>query len=157
MNSVRAKKRDGFVLIEVVIAMGISMIVLLAVGVVLAASHTRWNSAWSRVNLQRDASYVMLTLSHSVKEAVSATVENDGEAVRIYDTDGSWVRFTFESGTDTLKYETQGENAQTLIDGYVGDLEFDVEDNRVEIDLTLKRDDQEVHLDSTVQMRNYGL
>ena len=41
--------------------------------------------------------------------------------------------------------------------GYVESLKFNVTDNKVEIDLTLKKDDQEVYLDSTVQMRNYGL
>lgn len=144
-------------MIEVVIAMGISMIVLLAVGVVLAASHTRWNSAWDKVNLQQDASYVMLTLSHSIKEAASATVENNGKKIQVYDTDGNWVKFTFKNNTKTLNYKIEGQSTKTLIDGYVDDLRFDVEDSRVGIDLTLKKDDREVHLDSTVQMRNYGL
>ena len=157
MNAVRARKQDGFALIEVVIAMGISLIVLLAVGAVLAASHTRWNSTWSKVNLQQETSYVMLTLSHSIKKGASAREENNGQAIRIYDTDGSWVEYTFKSDADTLEYQIQDQSTQTLIDGYVEDLRFEVEDNKVGIDLTLKQGDQEVHLDSTVQMRNYGL
>jgi len=153
----RTKKKDGIVLIEVVIAMGISLIVLLAVGGVLAASHTRWNNAWDKVNLQQDASYAMLTLSHSIKEAASAAVENDGQALCIYGADGSWVRFTFDRDTNSLDYRIEGQSTQTLIDGRLEDLSFEVDDNRVGIDLTLKADNQEVHLDSTVQMRNYGL
>ena len=156
MNSVRAKK-GGFTLIEVVIAMAISLIVLLAVGAVLVASHTRWNDAWEKVNLQQDASFVILELSKSIKEAASVTVEGEGKEIQVYDADGSWVKYTFDSDTDTFQYQIQDQSAQILIDGYVENLEFNVVDNRVEIDLTLKKDDEEVHLDSTVQMRNYGL
>ena len=157
MNPVRAKKQNGFALIEVVIAMGISLIVLLAVGAVLASSHTRWNDTWGKVNLQQDASYVMHELSKTIKDAASATVENNGKKIQIYDTDGNWVKYIFKSNIDTLKYRIQGQSIQTLIDGYVEDLRFSVDDNKVGIDLTLKIDDEEVHLDSTVQMRNYGL
>jgi len=157
MNRARAKKQGGFSLIEVVLAMGISSIVLLAVGLVLAASQTRWNNTWGKVNLQQDGSYVMLELSHAIKEAVSATVEDGGQVIQIYDTDGHWVKYTFESETNTLKYKIEDQSTQTLIDGYVEDLSFTVENNKVGIDLILKEDGQEVHLDSTVQMRNYGL
>ena len=157
MKSARATKRDGFVLIEVVIAMGISLFVLLAVGGVLAASHTRWNNTWGKVNLQQDGSYVMHELSKTIKEAASATVEDDGKKIQIYDTDGNWMKYIFNQSNKQLRYKVQGQSTLTLIDGYVEDLRFDVEDNKVEIDLTLKIDGQEVHLDSTVQMRNYGL
>ena len=157
MKSARAKKRNGFALIEVVIAMAISLFILLAVGGVLAASHTRWNNAWGKVNLQQDGSYIMQSVTQSLKEAASAVVENNGKKITIYDTDGNWVRYIFKSNADQFKYEIQGESTQVLIDGYVEDLRFSVEDNKVGIDLELKIDDQEVHLDSTVQMRNYGL
>jgi Tfp pilus assembly protein PilW len=157
MKSVRAQKQDGFVLIEVVIAMGISLFVLLAVGGVLAASHTRWNNAWGKVNLQQDGSYVMHELSKTIKEAASATVENNGKKITIYDTNGNWVRYIFNRSNKQFRYRIQGQSTQILVDGTVEDLRFNVEDNKVEIDLTLKIDDQEVHLDSTVQMRNYGV
>lgn len=157
MKSVRAKRKDGFTLIEVVVAMGISLIVLLAVGAVLATSHTRWNNVWKKVNLQQNASYVMLKLSHSIKEATSATVGDNGKEIQINDTDGNWVKYTFDANANSFEYEVQGQSAVTLIDGYVENLGFTVEDNKVGINLTLKKSDQEVHLDTTVQMRNYGL
>jgi type II secretory pathway pseudopilin PulG len=157
MNPVRAKKQGGFALIEVIIAMGISLIVLLAVGGVLAASHTRWNNTWGKVNLQQDGSYIMLALSQAIKEAASATVEGNGKRIQVYDTDGNWVKYIFRPNDKQLRYRMEGQSAKILNDGYVEDLRFSVEDNKVGIDLTLKMDDQEVHLDSTVQMRNYGL
>ena len=157
MNRVRTKKQGGFTLIEVVVTIAISMIALLAVGVVLAASHTRWNNAWAKVNLQRDGSYIMLALSHAIKKASSATVADDGKTIQIHDTDGNWVEYTFKSNTDTLEYKVQGQSTQTLVDKYVEDMRFEVDNNKVLIDLTLKQNDKEVHLDSTIQMRNYGL
>ena len=153
----KAKSKKGFVLIEVVIAMSISLIVLLAVGAVLVANYTRWNTSWDKVNLQQDASYVMLTLSHAIKEAASAIVENNGKKIRVYDADGNWVSFTFQSNAKSLQYKEQGQSDQILIDGYMEDLSFNVQDNKVVIDLTLKKDSQEVQLDSTVYMRNYGI
>ena len=153
----KAKSKKGFMLIEVVIAMSISLIVILAVGVVLVANHTRWNNSWAKVNLQQYASYVMLTLSHTIKKAASTTVEDNGRQIKVYDADGNWVKFTFQSNAKSLEYQEQGQSTQILIDGYVENLSFEVQDNKVGIDLTLKRDDQEVQLDSTVYMRNYGL
>lgn len=157
MNRLRAKKQSGFSLIEVVIAMGISSVVLLAVGLVLAASQTRWNNTWGKVNLQQDGSYIMQSVTQSLKEATSAVVENNGKKITIYDTNGNWVRYIFKRNNKQLKYKIQGQSNKTLIDGYVEDLRFNVEDNKVEIELTLEKDDQEVCLDSTIQMRNYGL
>ena len=157
MNCMKARKLEGFVLIELILAMGLSLIVALALGAVMAANQTRWDNAWDKVNLQQDASSVMLTLSHSIKEATSATVENDGQAICTYDTGGTWVRFVFQPNTSSLTYQAQGQSTQTLIDGYVENMAFDVEDNKVGIDLVLQRDGREVQLSSTVQMRNYGL
>jgi Tfp pilus assembly protein PilW len=153
----RTKQQGGFSLIEVVIAMGMSSVVLLAVGVVLAAGQTRWSNAWGKVNLQQDGSYVMLELSHAIKEAASATVENNGKKITIYDTDGDWVRYIFKRNDKQLKYKIQGQSTVILIDGYVEDLRFNVEDNKVVIELSLEKEGQEVHLDSIIQMRNYGL
>ncbi|MBN2312668.1 MAG: hypothetical protein JXM79_01990 [Sedimentisphaerales bacterium] len=157
MNPVRAQKQGGFSLIEVVISIWMSMIVLLAVGVVLTATQTRWNNAWGKVCLQRDGSYVLLELSHAIKEAASATVGDDGKTIQIYDTDGNWVEYAFQSNTHTLEYNVQGQTTQTLIDGYVEDLTFEVENNKVGIGLTLKQNNKEAHFDSTIQIRNYGL
>jgi hypothetical protein len=109
------------------------------------------------VNLQQDGSYVMLELSHAIKEAASATVENNGKKITIYDTDGDWVRYIFKRNDKQLKYKIQGQSTVILIDGYVEDLRFNVEDNKVVIELSLEKEGQEVHLDSIIQMRNYGL
>lgn len=156
MNLMKAKKRKGFTLTEVVIAMGISTIVILAGGVVLVASHVRWNKAWDDVNLQRDASYTMLELTHSIRACAAATVESNGTAIRIYDRNGEWELFCLGSGADNIQHQIEGQNPRTIIDRNLESLQFDVESNRIIIDLKLKKDSQEINLVSTVLMRNYG-
>jgi prepilin-type N-terminal cleavage/methylation domain-containing protein len=156
MNSMKAKKRKGFTLMEVVTAMGISAIVILAGGAVLVASHTRWNKAWDDVNLQRDASYTMLELTRSIRACASATVEADGAAIRMYDRDGAWELFSLGTGADNIQFEIEGQSPRTIIDRNLEGLQFNIEGNRVTIDLKLKKDNQQINLVSTVLMRNYG-
>ncbi len=156
MNSMKAKKRKGFTLMEVVTAMGISTIVILAGGAVLVASHTRWNKAWDDVNLQRDASYTMLELTRSIRACASATVEADGAAIRMYDRDGAWELFSLGTGADNIQFEIEGQSPRTIIDRNLEGLQFNIEGNRVTIDLKLKKDNQQINLVSTVLMRNYG-
>jgi len=152
----KAKKRKGFTLMEVVTAMGISAIVILAGGAVLVASHTRWNKAWDDVNLQRDASYTMLELTRSIRACASATVEADGAAIRMYDRDGAWELFSLGTGADNIQFEIEGQSPRTIIDRNLEGLQFNIEGNRVTIDLKLKKDNQQINLVSTVLMRNYG-
>ena len=156
MNSMKAKKRKGFTLMEVVTAMGISTIVILAGGAVLVASHTRWNKAWDDVNLQRDASYTMLELTQSIRASAAATVESNGTAIRIYDRDGDWELFSLGSGSDNIHFEIEGQSPRTIIDRNLEGLQFSIYGNKVTIDLLLKKDNQQINLVSTVLMRNYG-
>ena len=156
MNSMKAKKRKGFTLMEVVTAMGISTIVILAGGAVLVASHIRWNKAWNDVNLQRDASYTMLELTNSIRACAAATVESNGTAIRIYDRDGDWELFSLGSGSDNIRYEIEGQSPRTIIDRNLEGLQFNIDSNKVTIDLKLKKGNQQINLVSTVLMRNYG-
>lgn len=156
MNSMKAKKRKGFTLMEVVTAMGISTIVILAGGAVLVASHTRWNKAWDDVNLQRDASYTMLELTQSIRASAAATVESNGTAIRIYDRDGNWELFSLGTGADNIQYEIEGQSPRTIIDRNLEGLQFSIDNNKVTIDLKLKKYNRQINLVSTVLMRNYG-
>ena len=173
MNSMKTKKQKGFTLIELLITVVITLIMVLGVGTVLVGGHTLWNKGLNNVNLQRDASYAMLLLRRPIKAATNAKVESNGTALRIYRKEGGWIRFSLVAGTDTpqggppgqgpiiggsngIQSKVQGQSPQTIIGNNVEDLEFNVEDNRVKIDLKLKKDNLRMHLVSTVLMRNYG-
>jgi prepilin-type N-terminal cleavage/methylation domain-containing protein len=153
-----AKKQKGFTMMELVITMCISSIVILAGGAVLATSHKQWNKALNEVNLQRDGSYIMLELSRSIRSGTSAAiVDADGEAIKIYDNEGDWKKISIGTGGNDIKCEIEGQTAQTIIDRDLEGLQFNIESNKVTIDLKLKKDNQQLHLVSTVVMRNYGV
>ena len=151
----KANVQKGLTLIEVLIAMVAGTIVVLAAGTALVSGHTFWNQSWEKANLQRDASYVMLRISHSIKAGKSAELESDGKAIKIY-RDAGWIRFFLDEGSGDLKCEIEGEEPQTVVKDNIEDLEFTVEANKIEIDLKLKKDNFQNHFISTVVMRNYG-
>lgn len=156
----KRKVRKGFTLIELTIAMFTGTIVIVAAGMILFFGQKTWNSTWDRANLQRDASYAMLSISRPIKAGTSAQVEGNGEGLRIYnDNEGSWKRFFVVTGASklTLKGEIVGGNSsETIIDDKVEALQFNVTGNTVSIELKLRENNLQTHFASTVMMRNYG-
>ena len=157
----KTKTQKGFTLVEVMVGTVAGAIVLLAAGTALVAGQTFWNKAWAKANLQRDASYAVLRISRSIRAGNSATVEDDGTALRIY-TEGGWIRFSAVPDTKGLRldYGNKGSETihsfETILNGNLEDLEFTVEANRVGIDLKVKKDNLQNDFLSTVMMRNYG-
>lgn len=153
----KAKGQKGLTLLEAMVAISIGAIVILAAGTVLVTGQTFWNRAWQEVNLQRDASYAMFRISSTAKAATSAKVEDDGKGLRIY-TESGWVRFFLAPGTKefNLKYEDGAASTETILNNSVGDLQFNVEGNKVTILLELKKGNLQTCLVSMVMMRNYG-
>ena len=149
----KPKSQKGLTLIELVIALVAGVVLVLAAGTILFIGQIFWNQAWKKVNLQRDASYAMLRMSHSIKAGTAAEVADDGKTVKIYRS-GDYIRFFWVEGTRDLKSQIEGE-PEILINDKVEDVQFNVEDNKVTIDLELKEDDAQTHFVSTVMMRNY--
>lgn len=151
----KTKRQKGFTLIEVTIGSVAGIIVILAAGTALVSGHMFWNKAWEKANLQRDASYAMLRISGPIKAGRSAELESDGKAIKIY-READWIRFFLEEGSSDLKCEIEGEEPQTVLNGKVEDVTFTLQGNLLGIDLKLKKDNFQIHLVSTVMMRNYG-
>jgi prepilin-type N-terminal cleavage/methylation domain-containing protein len=157
----KTKSQKGLTLIELVIAIVAGAIVVLAAGIVIVIGQTSWNETWKKVNLQRDASYAMLRMSQSIKAATSAAADVNGPVLNIKIKDpntGTIKTITFSYVADTNNLQCQiGGQPQTIINGEVKDLQFNVVgNNTVTIDLSLKKDDAQAHFKSTVMMRNYG-
>jgi prepilin-type N-terminal cleavage/methylation domain-containing protein len=157
MNPMKRKRQKGFTLIELVIAMFTSAIVIVAAGMILFFGQKTWNSTWDRANLQRDASYAMLRMTHDIQAGISAQVESNGEGLKIFKA-GDWVRYFVASEPSklALKSETEGGSSETIIEDNLEAVRFNVTGNTVAIDLKLKDDNLETHFASTVMMRNYG-
>ena len=153
----KTKTQKGFTLVEVMVGIIAGAIVLLAAGTALVAGQTFWSKAWAKANLQRDASYAMLRMSHSIRAGNSAQVEASGKGLKIFN-EGDWVRFFLSPATDkfTLKGENGETNFETILGDNVQDLQFNVTGNTVRIELKLSEDNLQTHFVSTVMIRNYG-
>jgi Tfp pilus assembly protein PilW len=149
----KTKSQKGLTLIELSIAIATSAIVVLATGIIIVLGQTSWNETWKKVNLQRDASYAMLRMSQSIKAATSAAADVNGPVLNI---DNGSITFSYVADTNDLQYQIQGQSPQTIIDGKMEGLQFNVQGNTVTIDLSLKEDDAQAHFVSTVMMRNSG-
>ena len=156
----KRKRQKGFTLIELLSATIISAIVIAAAGSVLFYGQRTWSNTWQRVNLQRDASYAMQRMTRPVKAGTSARVEDNGVGLRVYnDLKGVWRRFFVQTASDKLMLKTGivGANVtETVLDGKVEDLQFNVTGTTVTIELKLREGHLQTHLVSTVMMRNYG-
>jgi len=151
---IKPKSQKGFTLIELAIAIAAGVVLVLAAGTILFIGQIFWNQAWKKVNLQRDASYAMLRMSRSIKAGTAAEVADDGKTVIIYRS-GDYIRFFWVEGQRDLKSQIEGK-PEIILNDKVEDLRFNVEGNKVTIDLELKEDDAQTHFVSTVMMRNYG-
>ena len=157
----KRKVQKGFTLIELTIAMLTGAIVIVAAGMILFYGQKSWNSTWKRVNLQRDTSYAMQRISRPIKAGSSAQIEGNGVGIRVYnDIEGVWRRFFVQPAAQNLMLKTAivGESiSETILDGNVEDLQFNVTGTTVRIELKLREDNLQTHFVSTVMMRNYGL
>jgi len=151
----KTKVQKGFTLVGLMIGIVAGIIVLLAAGTILVTGQTFWNEAWEKASLQRDASYAMLRISHSIKAGRSARIEGDGKAIKIY-READWIRFFLDEGSNNLKCEIEGAEPQPIVNDNVEDLEFSIEANKIRISLKLKKGNLQNHLVSTVMVRNYG-
>ncbi len=152
----KTKSQKGFTLIELMVAIMVSAVVVLAAGIVIVIGQTSWNQIWKKVNLQRDASYAMLIMTRSIQAAKSAEKSSDGRVLYIPKQSDPNITFSYVADTNNLQCQIGGQT-QTIINGEVTNLQFNVVgNNTVTIDLSLKEDDAQAHFKSTVMMRNYG-
>ena len=150
----KTKRQKGFTLLELMMASVAATIVVVAAGTILFVGHTSWNKAWTKANLQRDASYAMLRMSRLIRAGASAQPDSDGKALTI-NTEAGQTRFFTVAEAEKLTLKAEAD-AVTSMNNKVQDLQFNVEGNKVTISLTLKEGDVQTHFVSTATMRNYG-
>jgi len=152
------KTRAGLTLIEIIVALAAAFIVLLATAIILIFGQKSLDHGWRQVNLQRDASYAMLKMKQSIRNAAKAELEEDGSVVKIYRNSG-WIKYKFVPGQKNLLCQLKGEQGQILLDGIVESVTFGIDPathNTVTVGLNLKKNDCQAQISSTIMMRNYG-
>jgi len=144
-------------LIELMVAIGVAGIVFLATALVLVFGQKSLNRGWQQANLQRDASYAMLKVKQLTRSGNRAEIDEDGQGVKIYHNTG-WVRFWFVPAHKDLRYQLEGEQEHTLLDGVVDAATFEVDSTThktVTVGFELEDGGCETRLSSTTFMRNY--
>ena len=152
----KTKSQKGLTIIELMIAAAAAAILILAAGMVIVTGQNSWNRTWRDVNLQRDAAYAMFLMTRSIQAAASAEKSADNKILYIPRQSDPNITFTYAADTNNLQCQVGG-LTQTIISGKVSSLQFGVAgNNKVTIDITLKKDGAQARLISTVMMRNYG-
>jgi type II secretory pathway component PulJ len=157
MQKIMIKKRAGLTLLEMMVALCIGLIVLMTIAIILLGGQRSMDRTLQQANLQRDASQTMLKMKHFIRTAASAEVNPDANELTIYYA-GGWAKFRFIRTQKDLRFQLEGEEEQTLLDGIVDSTAFEIDpanNKAVNVELQLQNGAGEIRLLSTTMMRNH--
>jgi hypothetical protein len=152
------KRRFGLTLVEMLVALAAACIVILATAIILVFGQQSYNRSWQQACLQRDTANAMLRIKQSIRNATSAQLDEDELGIKIFRPTG-WIRFRFEQEQNDLRYQLEGEEERTLLDGKVSEATFEIDatsHKTVTVGLELAQGYCTAKMMSTTLMRNYG-
>jgi prepilin-type N-terminal cleavage/methylation domain-containing protein len=177
------KNQEGFTLVELLIALVISLFVLAAVGSIYSYFLGIWDQANSSLELQRDGSFAIEEMAKKIRNGSEFTIDDYGTGtdnkiiivtnatstglIGFYqDTADDPVSLKNDNGTpydptdDVAIFPPKIKDAPLYPQYSVKKLEFkELDSSCVRIDLKLKcqrKDDEDIAIfTSTVQLRNY--
>jgi Tfp pilus assembly protein FimT len=158
MKILKSKNRPGLTLVELLVTILAAMIVILASAVILVFGQNSLDSEWQKVNFQREASFAMFRIKQAIRCASNAELEDDGNAIKIYNNSG-WIKYRFDPDQKNLLYQFEDEDEQILLEGVVESVTFEIDPvskNAVTFSIDLKNEDCQSSNSSKVMMRNYG-
>jgi len=144
-------KTSGFTLIELMIAIIVAGIGILAVGWILILNQSSWKEGNAKLELQRDTYLAMLKIEHELRPASFADV-TISDSTLVIDTNGK----KFFLGSDGLHFQKSSSNmTELVVEGHTG-TEFDVDTSNdlVNINFTLVRGNLESFITTSVMPRN---
>ena len=144
--------RKGFTLVEMMVAVIILSIFIVAVGMILTSSWGFWNDGWQQVILQRDASYAFASIEKVVRSGSSATVLAGGTGLQVIKNGTSGWTKNFQSGGGVLQLVEDGETKNIV--GGIQSINFAISGNTVLITLTLTDGSSIVDFRTTILLRN---
>jgi Tfp pilus assembly protein PilW len=156
MRRKRGKNRAGFTVVELMVGLSAALIVFFATAIMMVFGQRSLNRGWEQANLQRDASYAMLKVKQAIRGGVMAQLDGDGNGVKIYHAAG-WIRFWYVPAHKDLRYQFEGEEERTLLDGVVSSATFAIDpvtSKTVTVGFELQSGGSETQMSSTTLMRN---
>jgi hypothetical protein len=152
-----ATRSRGLTIVELMVAAAAVCIVVLAAGLILVYGQKSWDQGLRQAKLQRDVSYAMLRIKQSISAGTLAQVDGDGQGVKIFNGSG-WIKYRFYNSQHDLRFQEDGGEEQTLLEGLVGNASFVLDPNTgkmVLVDIELEKDGSNARLLSKTMMRNY--
>jgi len=149
----KTPRKNGFTEIEMLIASVAGVIVLYSAATVLVGGQKSWGRAWDRMNLQREASYALQAMTHTILPATSVAVDSDQKGIKVNGENG-WKRYVFLSDAHELQCQIENGPDDVVIARNVKDVTFMQTGRLVKIVLELEEGTIEARLDSSVKMRN---
>lgn len=141
-------------MIELMVAMMVAAIGILAISWILVLNQTSWGEANARLKLQRDAYYALLKIEHLLREASSAgkpriSILDKGSALKI----GQDKFFIDEN--NNLIFQVGESNPELVIEGDSG-TKFNVshDEGMIKITLDLVRGELKDVITTSVMPRN---
>jgi len=144
-------KTSGFTLIELMIAMIVAGIGILAVSWILLLNERSWKEGNAKLELQRDTYLAMLKIEHELRPAILADVTTS-DSTLVIDTDGK--KFFLES--DGLHFQkSSSDSSELVVEGDNGtEFHVDTSNDVVNINFTLVRGNLESFITTSVMPRN---
>lgn len=153
------KKRSGLTVVEMLTAMAIGCIVILATAIIMIFGQLSYNRNWQQACLQRDAANTMLRIKQSVRVATTTQLNADNNGIKIFRPTG-WIIFRYVPGQKNMNYQIEGQEEQTLLSGTVSNATFTIDagnhNKTVTVAVELTRGVCKTKMTSTTLMRNYG-
>ncbi len=141
--------KKGLTLVELMVAVIVLSIFILAVGTIVITSWKFWNSGWEQVRLQRDASYAFARIERIVRSGNSATVLGGGSGLQV--TEGG-TTYIFQLSGDVLQLTTGG-NTEDVASG-VNNVNFLIAGDTVTVTLALQDGNSYADFRTTILLRN---
>ena len=159
-NSLHLFPNKGISLIELLIGIVIAIIISLTAGVVLIQTSSMYRETVKRINLEKEASFVMMKMEKEmrVKKTEDIEVDEDGEKL-LLDKNNENSPYYQKVNNDLVYYN--GNELKTLIKGKVEGLNFSyytdgdiVKNDLIKIFLSISDEKNEYSIETFVKLRN---
>jgi prepilin-type N-terminal cleavage/methylation domain-containing protein len=157
-----AERKRGFTLIELMLAVSLFSIVMMAAGTIMIGEIRNASRNQLNVDMQRDASLTMSTIGNKIRESYvdedEIHLEYSGDQTTLYFSSSELNYVRYDQSDDTIILKLAGESAFELIDGQWEIRDFSVakENSTWHVTLELRVPDtiSTVVLDSNFLPRN---
>jgi Tfp pilus assembly protein PilW len=132
MDCIRSSK--GFSIVELLIAIGLSSLVVTAVFMVYFSGTKAWNRAENQMEVQQNLRIAMNTLSTEVRKADFFEIKQDNREITLTYPDGSSKSYSFHPASGEIRLS----ESSATVAMHIKDCRFFYENGLINIEITTK-------------------